>query len=239
LNQRQQQLSRWMPMEVYDGCGGMAVDDAALAGMPCHAGLDLSAVSDLTAWALWFPGDPAQVLWRFWVPEAQVRHLDGRTSGRFGRWVREGFVTATPGDVVDYDAVHRRIAADAERFDVRTIGFDRWNAQATSNWLEEMGLPRRIVPQTYAGTSGPLKELMRLTVDGGWNHGGNPVARWCFDAVEVKRDDRDNIRTRKPNRARDWHRIDAVDAVVMALEGAMSYVAEVEPPKRSRVPVSL
>jgi phage terminase large subunit-like protein len=242
LNQRQQQASRWMPMVAYDACGGMASAEPSLAGRLAHGGLDLSATSDLTALAWWLPGrgegEPAEVLWRFWVPEAQVDWLDRRTSGRFGLWVREGFVRATEGDVVDYEAVHRQIQADAALLDVRSIGLDRWNAQATSNWLEEQGLPRRIVPQTYAGTSGALKELMRLTQDRAWQHGGNPVARWCFDAVEVKRDDRENIRTKKPDRAKDGRRIDAVDAVVMALEGCQSYTVEEEPPQRSRRPVS-
>lgn len=238
LNQRVSQASRWMPLHVYDKCGGAMVDEELFLGRQCHGGLDLSATSDLTALAWWFPGDVATVMWRFWVPDAKVAFLDKHTAGRFSVWVREGFVTATEGDVVDYGKVHSQITADAQRFNVRSIGFDRWNAQATSNWLEEQQLPRRVVPQTYQGTSGALKELMRLTQQRSWNHQGNPVARWCFDAVEVKRDDRDNIRTKKPDRQKDGKRIDAVDAVVMALEGWMAELEVQEAPARSRVPVS-
>ncbi len=41
-------------MESWDGCDGRPLDLAALAGRECHAGLDLSTTTDLTALVLVF-----------------------------------------------------------------------------------------------------------------------------------------------------------------------------------------
>ena len=50
------------------------------------------------------------------------------------------------------------------------------------------------VGQGFLGMSEPMKELMRLVKGGELNTGGNPVARWNADSVEVKRDDAENIK---------------------------------------------
>jgi phage terminase large subunit-like protein len=39
-------------------------------------------------------------------------------------WSRQGFIEATPGNVVDYGAIEQRILADAALFQVREIAYD-------------------------------------------------------------------------------------------------------------------
>lgn len=243
LNQRVAQTTRWMPLHLYDACAGAAADEGTLAGRRCWGGLDLSATSDLTALAWWFPDavdeqpGPHQVLWRFWVPEAKVAWLNRHTAGLFEQWVKQGLITATEGDVVDYDVMHAQVLADHRRFRVQALGLDKWNATGTANFCEKGGIPARLVSQTAAGLSAPMKELMRLTESRAWRHQGHPVARWCFDAVQVKRDDQDNIRPVKPDRAKEAKRIDAVPAVVMAIDGWMQ-PAEVIPAPQTAVAAS-
>lgn len=232
LNQRVQQETRWMQLHLYDLCGGLTPDEVSLAGRQAWGGLDLSATSDLTALAWFLPAtDEGRhlMLWRFWVPEDRVGYLDNHTGGLFGLWVREGFVVATEGDVVDYDLMHEQIARDARLLRVRNLGLDQWNSAATSNWLEKKRIERTLVAQTYAGMTMGMKELMRLTRSQGWNHGGHPVARWCFDAVEVRRDLNDNIRPIKPDRDKSGVRIDAVPAAVMAIDGWLRSIPRAAP----------
>jgi phage terminase large subunit-like protein len=238
LNQRVSQITRWMPLHLYDACGGPAVlEDDVLAGRRCWGGLDLSATSDLTALAWWFPDavneqpGPHQVLWRFWVPEAKIAWLSKHTGGAFEQWVHQGLITATEGDVVDYDVMHAQLLADHQLFAVQGLGLDKWNATGTANYCQARGIPVQLVSQTAAGLSAPMKELMRLTVSRAWNHQGHPVARWCFDSVEVKRDDQDNIRPVKPDRQKTAKRIDAVPAVVMAISGWQQPVEEIPAPQ--------
>ena len=83
----------------------------AYKGRTCYGGWDLGAVSDLTAWALLFPDDSDgyDVLMRFWAPESDLPALDKRTAGMASVWVRDGWLTLTPGDVTDYGYVEKRI----------------------------------------------------------------------------------------------------------------------------------
>lgn len=220
LNQWVQQTSRWMPLHIWDATAGMVVEEQ-LIGRLCYGGLDLSAVSDLTSLAWVFPDDTGcQVIWRHFAPEAIVPTLDQATGGAFGIWARQGFVTITEGDVIDYDVVHSRILDDAQRFAPRTLGIDRWNSTGTTNWLAQAlpGLQPVLVGQGFAGISAAMKEIMRLARLGALVHGGNPVARWCFDAVEVRTDPAENIKPVKPDRGRSGKRIDAVSALADAVD---------------------
>src|SRR5207237_1767414 len=86
----------------------------------------------------------------------------------------------------------RRIAEDSRRFKLVDVSHDRWMATPTVQELEKRKLNCVPVGQGFLGMSEPMKELMRLVKGGELNHGGNPVARWNADSVEVKRDDADN-----------------------------------------------
>ena len=43
----------------------------------------------------------------------------------------DGYVIVTPGNIVDYDFVQADILRINERYDVRSIAFDRWNSSQT------------------------------------------------------------------------------------------------------------
>lgn len=216
-NQRVQQTTRWMPLHLWDACGGLVVEEQ-LIGRECYGGLDLSATTDLTALAWFFPGTPHILLWRFFVPEAEAKAIE-----KFGlpirQWAREGYVTLTSGNVVDYEAVKAQILEDATRFDVVNIGIDRWNSTWITNWLEEEGIDHALVGQGFMGMSPPMGELMRLVRSRSLNHGGNPVARWNADSIEVKQDPAGNVKPVKPDRRASGRRIDGMVAAFMAVDG--------------------
>lgn len=227
LNQRVQQRSRWMPTHVWDGCGRELLEPmmCALAGARCVAGLDLAATTDLASWCLVFPGadDVWRVLWRVWCPEAQVRRLSDSTGGRFGVWCRDGLVTVTPGDWIDYGAIRAGIAEDLERFVVADVGYDPWGATETVQWLQDGGVTVTPVRQTYEGLSHAMGEVLRRVHAGTFEHAGNPVARWCADGVEVQSPagQPDVVKPVKPKRNASGVRIDAFVALTIAAARAM------------------
>lgn len=227
LNQWVQQSTRWLPLELIDACPSTA--DEPDDGLACWGGLDLAAVSDLTS-LCWLFHDGTEdgavrLLWRHWVPEDMLPRLDDMTGGQATVWAREGWLLTTEGNVTDYDQVHAQLAADAERWRVVALGIDRWNSTATTNWLQANVRRLKVeqVAQGYRGMSGPMKQLHRLTQRQLLDYGADPVARWCFGAVEVRQDDAENIRPVKPHRGRDRHRIDAVVSASMALSSWMAH----------------
>lgn len=227
LNQLVQQATRWMPMHLYEECMGEPWPQPGwragdLAGRLAYGGLDLAARFDLTSWALVLPGEPAEVIWRHWLPEANVRPLELATGGAASQWVKDGWLTLTEGDVVDYQRVYDDIEADGQTYAIRQVHYDPWSGEPA---VQEIGrrLGRRCtfvsIPQTYAGLTPGLNELMSLTRQRGWAHHANPVAGFCFDSVEVRRsrDEPELIRPVKPDRNTLSKRIDAVLSAAMAV----------------------
>lgn len=220
LGIRTKQTTKYIELDVWDRpANATHVSPAHLAGRECYGGLDLAATSDLCALALDFPSADGShdVLWRFWTPEANIRRLDERTAGLATAWVKQGFLQTTPGDVVDYDFIRAAINTDRERFDVRQIAYDPWNATQLVNQLVADGAEMVQMRQGYISMSPPTKELLRLLREGKFRHGGNPVARWCVDNLTVAMDPAGNV---KPDKSRSSDKIDGVVAAVQALDRA-------------------
>jgi phage terminase large subunit-like protein len=251
LNQRVQQVTRWMPMRRWDGAAG-GYDEVDLEGLPCHGGLDLASTTDLACVAWLFPpgeeGGPYRVAWRFWTPEAMVPKFDEWTGGQASVWVRRGLLAATEGDWIDYRgdpdsglseselegrprlAIHPQLAADAERFRVLSVGYDPWQATSTAQFIQgDLKVRAEKVNQGYA-LSESLKDLMRLVKmdPPALLHGGHPVARWCMDAVEVRHDNEERIKLVKPDRRGARKRVDAAAALATALKAESLFEAEPE-----------
>jgi phage terminase large subunit-like protein len=229
LGIRTKQTTRFIRLTDWDDTAGM-VDELKLKGMPCHGGLDLASVSDVTAlcWDFPDPDDPDQhqAIWRFWIPADKLRDLDNRTAKNASAWVKSGWLKTTPGNVIDNDFIVDTIIKDAGLFDVQTIGYDRWGTTDVVRRLTDEGLTCVPIGQGYGSVSAPLKELQRLVLTERYTHGGNPVMRWMVDNLAVRMDPAGNVKPDKENAA---DKIDGVAAAVNALKECM----DAEPPKKS------
>lgn len=220
LNQRVSQVTRWIPMHLWDrnGPGLLGEIEGELADEACFAGLDLASTTDLAAWVLFFPSTSGRhrTLWRFYTPEAQIPALDSYTAGKASVWVREGLLVATEGDWIDYDVIHRQIEKDAADFRVVKVGFDQKEAASTAQFMQRLDLEIEPVYQGFS-LSPSLKELMRMVKAEMLDHAGHPVARWNADSADIKTDDQERIKLVKPKRQGSGKRIDGLAALANAI----------------------
>ncbi|MFD0344018.1 terminase large subunit [Streptomyces sp. NPDC127117] len=236
LNVRTKQTTRWLSMDHWDACARgpvsnlpIPVDLAELEGRDCYGGLDLSSTTDMTAFSLWFPpvtDDPDEPhIWVpfFWLPEDNIRDLERRTKVPLERWAKtaahEGpALRLTEGNVVDYRAV-RSLVTDvlAPRFNIKAIGYDRWNATETVSELMDAGEEMEQVSQGYAGLNQPCKDLERLVLSRRVSHGGHPILRWHIDCVGIKTNSEGYRKPVKPDRQVSAKRIDGVASGLNAL----------------------
>ncbi|WP_229695143.1 terminase large subunit [Streptomyces lacrimifluminis] len=224
LNRRMRAASRWLPLSLWDANNG-PVNDASFRYRRAWGGVDLSAVSDLSAWVLAVesrvPGVELELIARFWLPEERADELEQQLQVPIRQWAADGLLTLTEGDAIDYDAIEKQIIEDCRRLDVQRISYDRMFAGQLVQRIEAKTRGVDVVPiaQTYLGMSPGCKELERLLREGQIRHGGNPVLRWNASVVEVYRDGNDNMRPVKPDRGKSSARIDGIAAAVMALDG--------------------
>ena len=221
MNQWTQSETKWMDAEKWRCCG-QAVDADGLRGRTCYAGLDLSSTTDISALLLVFPpltdDDAFQVLCRFWIPETAMRERSKRDRVPYDAWVRQGYIVATPGDVIDYDFIQADLEELSERYEVAEVAFDRWGATKLSTDLTEAGFTMVQFGQGFASMSGPMKELERLVASQGIHHGNNPVLTWMADNLVAREDPAGNI---KPDKQRSIEKIDGMVALTMALDRAI------------------
>ncbi len=221
MNVWTQAESRWLDAEKWRACGG-ETDPDGLRGRACYGGLDLSSTIDISAFVLVFPpeakGEPFKVLCRFWIPEAAMHERSKRDRVPYDAWVRDGFIEATPGDVIDYKFIIAEILELAARYDLNEVAFDRWGASKMIQELQEAELTVAAFGQGFASMSGPMKELERLIAAGELAHGDNPVLRWMADNLVAQMDPAGNI---KPDKARSIEKIDGMVALIMALSRAI------------------
>ncbi len=218
LNQWTQQENRWIDMTAWDACAAPLPD---LAGRRCYGGLDLASTTDIAALVLAFPpiadSEPLWLLPYFWIPQEAMIERERRDRVPYTTWVRDGLVTATPGNVIDYGYIRNQINALATRYDLREIAIDPWNATQLSIDLQDDGIVVVEMRQGFASMTAPSKELLRLVLSKGLSHGGNPVLRWMADNVSARQDPAGNV---KPDKAKSTGRIDGIVASVMGLARA-------------------
>ena len=229
LNIPVKSLSRWMPMDKWDACA-KAPDPESLKGRPCYGGMDLSSTLDLTGYVLVFPPDEEDGFWdvvvKAYCPEEGIIKRSKVDRVRYDLWAEQGFITPTPGDVVDYSFTKRDVFESSAEYTLNEIGFDEWNAQQVANDImaelnttgTEYGFQMVKLKQNVKTYAEAMKDCLKKISQGKVRHGGHPVLRWCADNLVVRIDANGNP---YPNKEKATEKIDLMTAMFMAWNRAM------------------
>jgi phage terminase large subunit-like protein len=221
LDQWTKQEVRYIPMTFWDRCN-RKVSMKRLKGKVCYGGLDLASCIDIAAFAKAFPADDGffDVLMRFWIPEENILERADRDKVPYDMWVQEGWIRATPGNVIDYAVIEQDIKKDAEIYLLAEIAYDPWGALQITQNLEAEGITMVQFRQGFKSMSPPTKELLKLIMSRKIRHGGNPVLRWMADNLMVSTDPAENV---KPDKKKSTERIDGMVALIMALDRTLRH----------------
>lgn len=226
LNQRIEAHSPFISKGVWAENGG---DPGEIVG-PVYGGLDLSEVSDLTAFVgVCQKGDGWGVHPTFWLPSEGLRDKARADRMPYDRWAAAGFISTAPGRTVDYAYVADWLFGFCASHDVRRINFDRWNYRHLRPWLERAGFtPDQLegdgaifqeFGQGFASMSPALRDMEALLLDGKLSHGAHPVLEMCARNAVVQADGAGN---RKLVKHKSRGRIDGMVSLAMALSAAVS-----------------
>jgi phage terminase large subunit-like protein len=220
LNRRVRMTARYVNIGDWDKCADTGLGLDQLTGRPCYAGLDLASTTDIAALALVFPGEDGSYSFfhRFWCPQENILERSRRDGVPYQQWVEGGWLTATPGNVIDYEAILRELKAVNNATRLMEVGYDRWGATQISQQLTAEGIKVVPIGQGFASMSAPTKDLLRLVLEGRVKHRGDPVLRWMVGNTVVRTDPAENM---KPDKEKSTGRIDGVVAAIMALDRAI------------------
>lgn len=223
VNQRE---SGYMRMDKWAICEGEMPD---LNGLTCYVGVDLSAKIDLTSVSFVFPLSDGRfaVKSHSFMPDETLAAKRDEDKVPYDLWVDEGWITATPGAVVDYGYVREYIKSEAQAngWEIAEVCVDPWNASQFARDMQDDGFVVVEVPQTIRHLSGPTKDLREKVMQGLIVHDGNPVLTWAMGNAVTRQDAQENIMLDK-GRARE--RIDPAVATITAHARAMHQEVEID-----------
>lgn len=211
----------WLPITLWDSTLGewAAIE---MMGQECYVGIDLSTKIDLSGLAILFPPKKSKD-WRFlleaFIPAENIKGRVSRDHVPFDRWVKDGYIQATPGNVVDYGYIADRIAQLEKLYKIKYFCADPWNLEYLRQLLPVETQDKFIeIPQTIAGMSPSMGELERMFRAGEITHQVNPMGRWTFGNVVVHVDGNENM---KPMKNKSIERIDPMVALIDAMAAAI------------------
>ena len=183
------------------------------AGRRCYLGLDLASKIDLAAIEILFPEADGTFtrFGKYYLPRETV---DKAENAHYQGWEKEGWLTVTDGNLIDYFQIFEDIKALAETFEVAELAYDPHNATMLVTALVNEGLPMVEFGPTVLNFSEPMKQVEALIVDRKLRHNGDPVMEWAMSNVVAKADAKDNV---FPRKERDENKIDPFVALCMAM----------------------
>ena len=202
----------WMDMKKWKECKEN-VNEEELKGKACYVGLDLSSTTDLTAVNIEFRLEDGRyvMISKSFIPKNKVQEKERIDRVPYSTWIKQGYIIATEGDVIDYEFIKAYIREIALKYTVKEICYDPWNATQIATDLENEGFTVVAIRQGYITLSEPIKDLEKLIIQKRIVHNSNPVLTWAISNAIIRQDANNNICLDK-SKARN--RIDPVCAMI-------------------------
>ena len=173
---------------------------------------DLNAVCTLHRYA----EEDLYARFKFFLPEDSLDLIPNHYKSIFTQAINSGILQLTEGNVTDLNQIEEYVSQEAERWQIKEIGFDPYNAAALVANLFSKGLPVKKVGQGMAVLSNPSKTAEQLIMKNAIKHDGNPFVGWQLGNCEVYTDVNGNVKVRK-NEADPSAKVDGIIALIMAL----------------------
>jgi len=180
-------------------------------------GFDLAATRDLNAvCTLKRYGElDYRAEFKFFLPEEGYKLIPKHYADIFRMAVKSKILKITEGNVMDDREVSDYIKAQCERYDVKEVGYDAYNAASLVARLHEAGIPVKKVGQGMGVLSNPSKYVEKLILNKQIKHDGNPFVGWQLGNCEIYEDVNGNIKVRK-NEADKAAKVDGIIAMIIA-----------------------
>ncbi len=155
---------------------------------------------------------------QFFLPQDSIELIPNHYKSIFTQAVNTGILRLTPGNVTDLNEIESFIKQQCEKYVVKAVNYDPYNAAALVSNLYAEGLPVVKVGQGMAVLSNPSKATEQLILKKAIKHDGNPFVGWQLGNCEVYTDVNGNVKVRK-NEADPSAKVDGIIALIMAVHG--------------------
>lgn len=219
-----QSAMSYMDMAKWKERGAITKIPVDLYGRSAYVGIDLSKRIDLTAAGIIVPIDVDSAIQYVvrahgFIPEDTVAVHEKTDKVPYRAWAKAGYLTITPGDVVDYRFIESWIheMTDDLGVNVKELCYDPYNATHFAQDFDAQGITTVEVRQGMRTLSEPTKAFREEAYRGNILHEPNPLLDWAISNAVTKRDHNENIILDKE---KSTNRIDPIAAVINAFSRA-------------------
>jgi phage terminase large subunit-like protein len=221
LNQWTEQLQRWLSVEAWKRCGAK-FDPSAMAGRPSYCGYDHGVTGDMACVAFVWPTNTGiRTFVHGWVPRDGKWRDELRNKDRYLEWERKGYLTFTPGNVIDEDVIENDIVQYNQQWPIASMFADRaFATRLLIRLSNNHGIPVKGITQGPVTLNEACVLLEEMVVGGRIEHGSNPILDWNIANASVVRGSTGLMHLDKSSAT---ERIDGLAAVIDALA---AYIAD-------------
>lgn len=164
-----------------------------------YAGIQLAATVSANGFTLCMPRDDGGSDFKtwYWMPKRTAMD-DDEMKDNYLQWAKEGWLTLTPGNVIDYAFIIQKIIEIRDICSLRTVSFAP-QYEAYMMPLLDQGIEMEKVGNSYPNMTGPLRGFEKMVSDQGLNHEGNKMTAYQMGHVAVKEGPDDSVRIDKGN----------------------------------------
>ncbi len=205
----------YMDMSKLKRCQAKSLPE--LKGLPTTVGIDLSRCNDLTSVSFIskLPNKQLVITSHSFVPEDAIRIKEQREKMPYSLWIKQGWITATPGEVIDYNFVLQYILDTYKKnsWKRQEAAYDRALAMWLETELQKAGFTPIDIPQGFMTLSEPTKNLRNKIYEQTVILEEDPVLNWAFSNCILRDDVNGNVCI---DRKASNHKIDPVAATIDA-----------------------
>lgn len=203
----------YIPSSKWKAC---KVDEFDITGRDVYIGVDLSKRIDLTSVGFDFPTeDGHHVTQHSFMPEDALSERRVKDKVPYDLWIQMGWLSVTPGAVVDYSFVEQWILDFINDYELNPILFcyDPYGATQFAQNMAAHGLTIVEIRQGYQTLSEPTKEFRDAVYQKKITHNGDKVLSWAVGNAIAEMASNESI---KLSKAKSRERIDPIAAVINA-----------------------
>lgn len=210
----------WIPYQTWDNCvvnaGKYSLSEEEKKNCLIIGAVDLSKRYDFSTYTKYFFSPKQKMFFaehKMYFPEEQIENKMQHDSPMIRKWIELGYITPTHGSIVDYNAIFKDIKDDLDKYDIREILYDPYNA---ATLMTEIGpLVDLVEVNQSMKNMSPMAKDWEAAVINKEIVDGNPVMKWMVSCCSIYKDPNENIKPVKDGDRSGSKRIDAVITSLM------------------------
>ena len=222
-------VTSWIPYDKWKRCQTLGerprLEELNLNDCVAIGAVDLSQRLDFSSFDVAVYHIPSQTFYlihHFYIPSDQIRPKCKTDSPLIYKWIEQGYITATTGEVISYSVIFDDIKVLIEKYHISEVLYDPWNAGQLIDTVSPL-VDLVEVKQSMQHISPMAKDFEAIIYDGRIVD-NNPVMAWMVSNCDIYRDANGNIKPIKHGGKDSPLHIDGVVTSLMSVGRIKSLV---------------